>query len=483
MKMRSIGIWVFLLVSIYFQALGQSGKTGYQIQFKITGLKDSTIYLGYYYSDGTYVRDTARVNASGEFTFDGKETLPQGVYFLVLNKTRVFEPGFVIGANQHFSMETTKDDLVKNMVVKNDADNKLFFDNLRFNMERNKEAEPYIKVLQDSTLKDEAKKKEARDAFSKINDKVISYQEKLITDNPGTMTARLLKATKRIDIPQPPRRPDGSIDSTFQLRYYRTHYFDYFDLSDDALIRLPQAIYSQKVNEYLDRLFPPQADTLKQAITQLVNKARKNQETYKYIVFTLILKYQNPEIMGLDELFVFLHDQYFATGEMNYWSNEKYRKNIKDHADQLRKSLIGKTAPNLIMQDADLKPRSMYDIKNKYTILFIFDPDCGFCKTETPKLVNFYTKNKSRFDVEVYAVSADTSIQKMKEYIQQMKMPWITVNGPRTYVGSYHDLYDANTTPSLFIMDEKKKIIAKKIPIERLEEFFTNYEKLQKKKV
>ncbi len=297
------------------------------------------------------------------------------------------------------------------------------------------------------------------------------------------MTARLLKATKRIDIPQPPRRPDGSIDSTFQLRYYRTHYFDYFDLSDDALIRLPQAIYSQKVNEYLDRLFPPQADTLKQAITQLVNKARKNQETYKYIVFTLILKYQNPEIMGLDELFVFLHDQYFATGEMNYWSNEKYRKNIKDHADQLRKSLIGKTAPNLIMQDADLKPRSMYDIKNKYTILFIFDPDCGFCKTETPKLVNFYTKNKSRFDVEVYAVSADTSIQKMKEYIQQMKMPWITVNGPRTYVGSYHDLYDANTTPSLFIMDEKKKIIAKKIPIERLEEFFTNYEKLQKKKV
>ncbi len=153
--MRSIGIWVLLLVSIYFQALGQSGKTGYQIQFKITGLKDSTIYLGYYYSDGTYVRDTARVNSSGEFTFDGKETLPQGVYFLVLNKTRVFEPGFVIGANQHFSMETTKDDLVKNMVVKNDPDNKLFFDNLRFNMERNKEAEPYIKVLQDCIFKNQ----------------------------------------------------------------------------------------------------------------------------------------------------------------------------------------------------------------------------------------------------------------------------------------------------------------------------------------
>jgi hypothetical protein len=32
-------------------------------------------------------------------------------------------------------------------------------------------------------------------------------------------------------------------------------------------------------------------------------------------------------------------------------------------------------------------------------------------------------------------------------------------------------------TPSLFILDDKKKIIAKKIPAEKLEEFFTNYER------
>ncbi len=39
-----------------------------------------------------------------------------------------------------------------------------------------------------------------------------------------------------------------------------------------------------------------------------------------------------------------------------------------------------KQGANLIMQDAEFKPRSMYDIKNKYTVLFIFDPDCGHCK-------------------------------------------------------------------------------------------------------
>ncbi|MDH4057302.1 MAG: thioredoxin-like domain-containing protein [Cyclobacteriaceae bacterium] len=479
--MQRVLALLLLIIGICVQAQAQS-KPGYEIKFKITGLSDTVLYLGYYYAEGTYVRDTAQVDKTGEFVFDGKEALPQGIYFLILNKTRLFEPGFVLGANQHFALESDREDIVKNMVVKSDHDNSLFFENMHFNMERNKEAEPFIKVLQDSTLKDEAKKKEAREGFTKVNEKVIEYQNKLIAANPTTMTARLLKVNKRIDIPEPPKKSDGSIDSTFQLRYYRAHFFDNFDLSDDALIRLPQPIYSQKVNEYLDKLFSPQPDTIKKAIEFMVAKAKKNQETYKYMIFTLILKYQNPELMGLDDVFVYLNDKYFETGEMNYWANEKYRKNIKEHADRLRKSLIGNTAPNLIMLDENLKQRSMYNIKSKYTILFIFDPDCGHCKTETPKLVNFYTKNKTKLDVEVFAVSADTSMQKMRDYIKTMKMSWITVNGPRTYVGSYHDLYDAITTPTLYVIDNKKKIIGKKIPIESLEDFLTNYEKFQKRR-
>jgi thiol-disulfide isomerase/thioredoxin len=137
---------------------------------------------------------------------------------------------------------------------------------------------------------------------------------------------------------------------------------------------------------------------------------------------------------------------------------------------------------NLIMQDANLQPRSMHDIKNKYTILFIFDPDCGHCKQETPKLVKFYNEYRAKFDIEVFAVSSDTSMTKMKDFIKTMKTPWITVNGPRTYVGSYHDFYDAPTTPTIYILDDKKKIIAKKPPIEKLYDFFVNYERMEKKK-
>lgn len=473
--MRSLISLLFLLYSIL---AGAHGKTGYAIRCTIHGLKDTTVYLCYYYGESTFVRDTARVDKNGKFVFDGPKALPQGIYFVVLDKTRLFD--LAIGPNQHFSIQTDASDYIRKAVITGDDDNRLFFENMRFNMERNKEAEPFVKILQDTTIIDDKRKKEAREGWSKINEKVLAYQKDIIARYPHTMTARLLKTQQRIEIPDPPKKPDGTIDSTFQLRYYRQHFFDNFDLSDDALIRLPQPLYSKKVNEYLDQLFVPQADSLKKPIRWLIDQAKKNQETYKYMVWLITIKYQNPEIMGLDELFVYMYDTYFATGEMDFWINEKLKKNLKDHANQLRKSLIGRTAPNLIMQDANMQPRSLYNLKNKYTIIYFFDPDCGHCKVETPKLVSFYNKNKQRFDLEVFAVSADTSMQKMRDYIKEMKMTWVTVNGPRTYTGSYHDLYDAQTTPTIYVLDEKKKIIGKKIGAERLEDFLANYERIKK---
>jgi peroxiredoxin len=471
---------LFFFAVALLASLVTNAQSGYKIHFKIQGLKDTTIYLGYYYGESTFVRDTAKVNTAGEFTFDGKQPLPKGVYFLVLDRTRLFE--MVVGDNQNFSMETDKEDYVKNMKVKNDEDNKLFFENMIFNMERHKEAEPFLKVVQDSTLKED-QKKDARAAFSKINDRVTAFQDEIIKTHPNTMTAKLFKATKAVVIPDPPKKADGSIDSTFQLRWYREHFFDYFDLSDDALLRLPKPIYSDKVKEYIEKLYAPQKDTVLKAIDKLVAKAKKNQETYKYLVWTCMVKYQTPEIMGLDEVFVGLYDKYVGSGEMDFWVNDKLKKNLKEYADRVRLSMLGNTGPDLIMKGVDGQIHSLYSLKNKYVVVFIFDPDCGHCRKETPKLVEFYNKNKTKFDVEIFGVSADSSMTKLKNYIKEMKMPWINVNFYYSAVGHYQQLYDAMTTPTMYVLDDKKKIIGKKISVEHLEDFLTNYEKFQKKKV
>ena len=467
---------VFALVLASTVAFSQSG---YKLEFKVKGWKDSAVYLGHYYGENTYIKDTAQVNAEGAFTFQDKATLPQGVYFLVRKgkkgNAKIFD--VVIGSDQTFSIETASPEYVVNMKVKGDDDNRVFFENIAYNIERNKEAEPFIKVLKDSTLKED-QKKEARDGFSKINEKVMAHQKEIIEKYPTTLTARMLKATMPIVVPDPPKKANGHIDSTFQLKYYRQHFFDNFDLADDAMIRMPQTIYQQKLKEYLEKLFIPQPDSITKAINAVVTKAQKNQETYKYCVWSLATMYWQPEIMGLDEVFVNVYDQYFKTGAMDFWVNSKMKDDLKQQADKIRSCMLGRTGSNLIMQDENLQPKSMYDIKAKYTILFIFSPTCGHCREETPKLVKFYNESKTKLNFEVFAVATDTSMKLMREFIKEFKTPWITVDGPRSYLKEhFQKLYHSDTTPTIFILDDKKKIIAKKLPVNKLEDFLTKHEK------
>jgi len=469
---------VFALALLFISTLTFS-QTGYKLEFKVKGWNDSAVFLGHYYGENTYIKDTAKVAPDGTFKFQKKEALPQGVYFLVRKtakgNSKVFD--FVMGQDQTFSLETAAPEYVVNMKVTGDDDNRLFFENIAFNIDRNKEAEPFVKILKDSTLKEE-QKKDARAGFAKINDKVMAHQKEVIEKYPTSLTSRIFKATMPVNIPDPPKKANGQIDSTFQLRYYREHFFDNFDLADDAMIRMPQPIYQQKLKEYFEKLYIPQPDSITKAIKFAVAKAKKNQETYKYCVYNCVFLYQQPEIMGLDEVFVNVYDSYFKTGEMDFWANAKMKENLKEHADKIRSSMIGRTGANLIMQDQNLQPKSMYDIKNKYTLLFIFDPDCGHCRQETPKLVEFYNKEKGKFNLEVFAVSLDTSMQKMRDFIKEFKTTWITVNGPRSYVKVHvQKLYHADTTPTIYILDDKKKIIAKKLPVEKVEDFLTRYEK------
>lgn len=476
---------IFLLIAsvISFSAIAQT-NSGHTIDFKVKGLKDTTAYLGFYFAEQTYIQDTARVNSHGEFSFTGKTALPQGVYFLVLNKNKLTE--IVVGPDQHFSVETDTAGLrraVGRVIIKNDLDNKLYYENLAHNAELSKKAEPFVKVLRDTTLKDEAKKKAAQEGWRKISEEDVAYKEIVIREHPETMTARLFKTLRPVVVPDAPKRADGSIDSLFQLKYYREHFFDNFDLSDDALIRIEHTLYKKKVNEYLDKLYAPQPDTLIKAITKIVGMAKKNPETYRFLIMQLTTKYGNPEYMGLDEVYVWLYYTYYATGEMDYWANEKHKKNLKEFADNYCKSLIGKTGPNMIMQDANFQPKSMYDIKTKYTILYFFDHGCSHCRKETPVLVDFYKKNKAKLNVEVFAIDIDSSMVAMREFIKTFGTTWITVNGPRTYLNvHFKDQYDVPSYPTIYILDQNKKIIAKKPPTDKLEGFLLNHEKMLKRK-
>ena len=144
--------------------------------------------------------------------------------------------------------------------------------------------------------------------------------------------------------------------------------------------------------------------------------------------------------------------------------------------------LLGEKAPNMIMQDTNLQLVSMHNIDAEFLILLFWDPECGHCEQEIPKIKEYYDQNKTAIGLEIFAVCSDTSMVKWKNAIKKKKMNWINVDGPRSLTGNYHDQYDISTTPVIFILNRKKEIIAKQLRTDQFSQFFKNYSYLQSKK-
>jgi len=72
------------------------------------------------------------------------------------------------------------------------------------------------------------------------------------------------------------------------------------------------------------------------------------------------------------------------------------------------------------------------------------------------------------FDLKVYAVCTNSDLTQWKKTILSKNMNWINVNGTHSITSDFHDLYDINGTPRLFLLNSEKKIIAKYLKVEQL---------------
>ena len=122
------------------------------------------------------------------------------------------------------------------------------------------------------------------------------------------------------------------------------------------------------------------------------------------------------------------------------------------------------------------------------TILVFWDPECGHCKKELPKLAEYYKKIKDKNSVSVYAVSSDHN-DAWKKFIRDNKLDFMNVAVPQEvykdqmkvneYVlGGHTDVkslnyastYDIFTTPQIYLLDKDKIIVGKKLDVELLEQ-------------
>lgn len=459
-----------MIVLLNMPGYASSSSDGFHVKVNIEGISDTVLYMANYYGDKTYLTDTAFRDKKGRFVFEADTMLPAGIYILAGQSNNKYLE-FIMDHNQRFEISTSLKGLPTKINFKNSPENTLFLSYINESI--------HVRKASDSLRKIIGKRELSEDSLSMINHKMVllkdsldTFQKEIIEKHGDSYVAAILRAMQ--DTPELHESDfnDGTYDTIQAYQYYKNHYFDNIDLSDARMLRTP--LYHRLVSNYFNKVLYQQTDTIIREADRIISLARPNRETFKYVIWYLTYTFESSKIMGFDEIFVHMVDNYYAKG-LAYWADFSVVKSLMKRADELRNILVGHVAPNMILLDTLGTFKSLYQIKSKYVIVLFYEPDCAHCRSEIKELNNWIPENP--LDVKVYAVCADTSISKWKKFIKKNKLDWIHVNGTRTVTADYHKLYDIKTTPTIYLLDEKKTIIAKQLKSDQLFPFILNYDK------
>lgn len=447
-----------IILILTFLGINAQNK-GYHIKITINNANDSLCYLAGYYGDKQILKDTAYPSQKGVYILKGDSVLEKGIYILAgEKKNRYFE--FVLNKDQHFTMETVISDPVESMKIKGSEENDIFYDYMKYLASKQRE----MRKLQEK-LKNTSKKKEKKDLdrkIAEINENVIEYQHKVVEMHKDKFISAFVNASLNIEVPNPPKELNEDEKRKYRYYYYKKHYWDNIDLSNSGLVRTP--FFHQKLKTYFEKVLVQSPDTIINEADKLIEEAGENTETFKYIVWYVTSMSERSKIMGFDKIFVHMAEKYYVSGRA-YWASDALIKSFKDRVKILKRLLIGAKAPDLVMVDTTYKKVSVYSTKADYLLVFFYDPDCGHCKKEIAKLKPFYKKYKDQ-GVEVFAIYSASDVEAWKIYVKKNKFKWINaING---YNIDYHELYDIISTPTIYLLDKDKRIIAKRLSAEQV---------------
>ncbi len=448
----------------------------YRIEVKINKFPEKVLYIGYPYGDKKYLADTAYINDQGTFVFEGDKSLDGGLYFIYSPDRVYFD--FVV-AEPEFKLETDTLDLVGNMKVEGSLENEIFFDFQKFMLPRQKEANELGNDLRNAT--DETEKKKIQERLEQLTEEVTKKRNEIIQKYPDTFVVKFIKSTVNIEVPDPPKNENGEPeDPAFAYHYYKTHFFDNIDFSDPRMLRTP--VLQPKIEEYMEKLTVKHPDSIIASAITVIEKCKADKEVFRYCVVNLARKYETSNIMGMDAVFVKLAEKYYLSGDA-YWADSTLIAKIKDRVDRIKPNILGKPAPKMVLLDTLMKPVSLYGLNGgEYFVIFFYDHDCGHCKKKAPVLRDLYNSKLKNMGVKVLFVDIKNDVEKWKQFVREKEIGNM-INLADPYMKSnFRYEYNIATTPTIYILDKDKKILAKKLDVEQIGEFIDKQMELKAKK-
>lgn len=468
--MKKLYIFLLLILLARF-GFGQ----GFNVTLQAPAYKSGIAYLTYYMGNNLNIADSAAFNSNGTAVFKGTVKLLPGIYVVVFPGKQL-RTDFLVDKEQVITLKIDTTDLINKTIVTGSKENIPYQQYQKFVAIKGRQMQDEKTAFMASRTKIDSAIHERN--YNSFNNQLNDYREAVIKKEPSSMLAVLLSAMKEPVVPG--NAPVTHQDSLNNYYYYRNHFWDGVSFMDDRIIRTP--FFINKLERYYHEVLPQAADSIIRDADYKLLLARSSPEMYKFLLNWLTDEYINPKYMGQDAIFVHLFEKYHSKGVSN-WLNDKQMEIISRRAYMLMSNLIGEKGANLEMIDSTGKQSTLYDVNADYTVVVFWDPNCGHCKEEIPRIDSIYRANWKKHNVKIYAVLTEDEKENLRtEWVNYIKThnlsEWINVYQTRemekedlaAQKPSFRQLYDVTLTPTIYLLDKDKHIIGKKLTWQQMNE-------------
>lgn len=387
--------------------------------------------------DGANYVNVAEVDSLGNFSFELKETAKAGNY-KVIYAVPVEENNFdlVYNGKEDVSFTFSLEDGVE---FTESSENKLWHSYLNS-----------MDVVNQTITNFYTKGGNDKEAFNSIFKTLKETQQQYESLAEGKLVQKFIKANK-------PYIPSEYEDLVSYSKNLKANFFKYIDFNDSFL--RSSSIISERVNGFV------------------FGMAKDNDGYKNHIdIISDALKNETPEIQSplLEQLWQEFkrrenHDMANYISDKSLLEIAKATKNqiLEQQLSSYKNTSIGASAPDFIIQEASSLKLS--ELKgDKYYVLIFWSSGCGHCLNELPK-VKTLMSTVSNAKVVAYGLENDT-----EDWSKEIKNYPDFVHGAG--LGKWEhpivQTYAIAATPTYFVLDANKKIIAKPYDFQSLEGFF-----------
>lgn len=454
MNMRLLKIIFLLAISNYLIA------QDFTLQFTIERLPDGWVYLSGYHRKAYQLLDSCK-SANGTFYFTKGLAMPDGMFRLDFqrpgSRSQAQDSPFIefIWGRESFNISADYINVPATVIIDNSAENSVLEDFRAQEALYNQKINALIPFIDRYPDGDELYT-EAVEMFEQIQEQRDSYITMLSEDNSKLFVSKLLQAYRSKHLP-------ATLKGDERIEYIRKHFFDLAPIYDPALLNAP--IYTSKIIEFLSLFreqgasFAQQEDRFIEAVDMIMASVSGDNEIRSFVVDYLL---EGFESFGMEKIQTYIVDTYLdETCETDAAELAKLR------VEGYRAMAVGKTAPDILIRDRFNKMIRLSDVDSDYVLVVFWASYCEHCMKMFSKLHEWYDTERPA-NMEMFTVSIDTVKAAWENFNNRVNPPWISTHEPLGWEGKSAEDYNLYATPTMFLLDRNRKILAKPLNVREL---------------